>query len=197
MLVIRSSGSGKTNLIVNLIQQMESTFHNIYIYTREKGEPLYQFLEARIPPEFLKIEEGLDSFNKLDAIKAHDKTKHTLIVFDDLVLEKYQSHITELFIRGRKLGVSIIYISQSYYRIPITIRGQSTYLILKKIASTRDLTSILRDSSLGVQCLCTSNNKRIKTKVCIFTTGTSARTFVMLDNKESINKRCGYFIYYR
>jgi hypothetical protein len=150
MLVIGSSGSGKTNVIVNLIQQMENTFHNIYIYTRAKGEPLYQFLESRIPPEFLKIEEGLDSFNKLDPNKAYDKTKQTLIVFDDLVLEKDQSKITELFIRGRKLGVSLIYISQSYYRIPITIRGQSTYLILKKIASTRDLTSILRDSSLGI-----------------------------------------------
>ena len=34
MLVIGSSGSGKTNVIVNLIQQMENTFHNIFIYTR-------------------------------------------------------------------------------------------------------------------------------------------------------------------
>jgi hypothetical protein len=150
MIVVGSSGSGKTNVVINLIQQMENTFNNIHIYTRCKSEPLYEFLESRIGPEYLKIEEGLTEFNKLDPNKAYDKSKQTLIIFDDLCLEKDQSRITELFIRGRKLNVSLIYISQSYYKVPITIRGQATYIILKKIASTRDLTSILRDSSLGV-----------------------------------------------
>jgi hypothetical protein len=59
--------------------------------------------------------------------------------------------ITELFLR-RKLenGVSICYLSQSYYGIPKKIRGNTNYIVLRKISSTRDLNMILADSSLGV-----------------------------------------------
>jgi hypothetical protein len=150
MIVIGASGSGKTNVVVNLINQFNDTFNNIDIYTRCKAEPLYEYLELKIGKEFLKISEGLTDFNKLDPNKAYDKKDQRLIIFDDLCLEKDQSKIAELFIRGRKLGVSLIYITQQYYKVPKEIRGQTNYIILKKISSTRDLNLILSDCTLGV-----------------------------------------------
>jgi hypothetical protein len=46
MIVVSSSGSGKTNVVVNLTNMLNGTFNHIYIYTRCKAEPLYQFLES-------------------------------------------------------------------------------------------------------------------------------------------------------
>lgn len=151
LLCIGGSGSGKTNVVVNLISKFNNTFKHIYIYTRCKDEPLYNYLEAKIDKEFLTITEGLESsFNKIDPNKEFKDKDNVLIIFDDLVLERDQSKIAELFIRGRKLGISLVYISQSYYQVPKIIRLQSQYIILKKISSTRDLNMILKDASLGV-----------------------------------------------
>jgi hypothetical protein len=150
MAVIGGSGSGKTNIVINLIRQFNNTFKHIYIYTRCKDEALYEYLEAKIDKSFLTIKEGLTDFNKIDLNKEFKDKENILIIFDDLCLERDQSKIEELYIRGRKLFVSVIYISQSYYKIPKTIRLQCQYIILKKISSTRDLNMILADASLGV-----------------------------------------------
>ena len=58
----------------------------------------------------------------------------------------------ELFIRGRKIGkgLSLIYLSQSFFKIPKIIRQQFNYLFLLKLSSGRDLNLILSDFSLGV-----------------------------------------------
>jgi GTPase SAR1 family protein len=151
MLVIGASGSGKTNIIVNLLNYMSDTFNHIHLYTRCLDEPLYEYLRNSIDKEFLHCYEGLDHLNGISDLNTAFEGQN-LIIFDDLVLESDQSKIEELFIRGRKLadGVSICYLSQSYYRIPKIIRLQANYIILRKIASARDLNMLLADSSLGV-----------------------------------------------
>ena len=75
-----------------------------------------------------------------------------LIIFDDMVLEKDQHQIEQLFIRGRKLGdgVSLAYLSQSYFGIPRKIRLQLNYLVLRKVPSSRDIVAILKECSLSV-----------------------------------------------
>lgn len=150
MLVIGASGSGKTNIVMNLLNMMSNTFNHIYLFTRNLDEPLYEYLMASISDKYLHCYEGLDELNRMDLNKSFEG--QCLVIFDDLVLEKDQSKICELFIRGRKLGdgVSLCYLSQSYYKIPKTIRLQSNYIILRKISSTRDMNMLLADSSLGV-----------------------------------------------
>ena len=60
-----------------------------------------------------------------------------LIEFDDMIADmlrnkKLNSIVTELFIRGRKLNISLVYITQSYFPVPKNIRLNSThYFILK------------------------------------------------------------------
>jgi hypothetical protein len=71
---------------------------------------------------------------------------------DDLVNEsaKKQQPISEYYIRARKKGVSLVYISQSFYHIPKMIRNNVNYIILKQVASQKNLTMILKDFSLGI-----------------------------------------------
>lgn len=67
--------------------------------------------------------------------------------------EKKQKEICELFIRGRKMahkcGISLIYLTQSYFQVPPVIRKQMTQLILRKINGKRDASNILRETSIN------------------------------------------------
>jgi hypothetical protein len=147
-IIIGASGSGKTNILLNLISIMKNTFNKIMIYTRNKKEPLYEYLEEKIEPGFLEIHEGLDDLkNKKDS----EYFGQFLIVFDDLCMERDQTVISELFIRGRKIegGISLCYLSQSYFKIPSTIRQQSQYVFLKKIPNVRNIKLLLTEYSLS------------------------------------------------
>jgi hypothetical protein len=149
MVVNAPSGSGKSNFVVNLIElfsKNDGTFSSIEIFCRCKDEPLYQFLHDKTKGG-IKIYEDL---SELKNINSYDKTENSLIVFDDLVLTKDQSMISEFFLRGRKQGISLIYLSQSYYQIPKMIRLNSNYLVILKLGQKRNLNMIMSELSLGV-----------------------------------------------
>ena len=63
----------------------------------------------------ISIQEGLSKMPRIDDFVKKD---NHLIIFDDLVLSKDLSMVENVYIRGRKLGVSVIFISQSYFKIP-------------------------------------------------------------------------------
>jgi hypothetical protein len=148
MLIIGGSGAGKTSTLLNIIHNMPDTFNNIYVITKNKKEPLYEFLEDKLFNKGLSIVEGIDNAPDLD----EDITKEdqTLIVMDDLVLEKNQKLLEEYFIRARKQNCSLIYISQSYYAVPPMIRKNLNYLVIKRLANLPDLFRIMREYSLGI-----------------------------------------------
>ena len=50
--------------------------------------------------------------------------------------------LTELFIRGRKLNISIVFITQSYFKVPKDVRLNSTYFFIMKIPNKRELQQI-------------------------------------------------------
>jgi cytidylate kinase len=149
MLIIGNSGAGKTQTLLNIIHNMDGTFNNIFIITKNKDEPLYNFLEEKLGNKGLVISEGVENAPDLD--EDIDKKDQTLIVMDDLVLEKNQSALEEYFIRARKLNCSLIYISQSYYRVPRIIRQNLNYLIVKQVSSLKDLYRIMGEYTLGVE----------------------------------------------
>ena len=149
-LVVAPSGSGKTNWLVNYLLAVSSgkgTFAKIQIITRDKGEPLYEWLESK--SNQITITEGLASLPPLDA-KHFDKAQNSLIVLDDLVLSRDLSSVEQYFIRCRKLNVSIIFLSQSYYRVPKMIRLNTNYLVVLKLSGQKDCTMILSEYGLGV-----------------------------------------------
>jgi hypothetical protein len=79
-----------------------------------------------------------------------DKELNHLVVFDDLVLNKNQAPIENYYIRARKLNCSVIYLSQSYYRIPKIIRNNCSYMIILKLSGNREVNMILSEFGLGV-----------------------------------------------
>ena len=86
----------------------------------------------------------------LPILDKFDKDFNHLVVLDDLVLAKDQSRIENYYIRARKLNVSVIYISQSYFRIPKIIRQNLSYLVLLKLSGNRELNLILSEGGLGL-----------------------------------------------
>jgi hypothetical protein len=148
MAIVAPSGSGKTNWLVNLIHlfsQGKGTFPDITIVTRNKNEPLYEWLSSK--SDQITVKEGMENLPQLDKF---DKDFNHLVVLDDLVLAKDQSRIENYYIRARKLNVSVIYISQSYFRIPKIIRQNLSYLVLLKLSGERELKLILSEGGLGL-----------------------------------------------
>jgi ABC-type dipeptide/oligopeptide/nickel transport system ATPase component len=153
MLIVGSSGSGKTNTLLNLIYQMPDTFSKIVIVTACKDEPLYNYLYDQSGGDKggIKITE-MDK-DGLPDLKEFNKEENSLIVLDDLVNRspKEQAPISEYFLRARKKGVSLVYISQSFYAIPKLIRNNITHLLLKQVSSSRNLAMISKECSIGIK----------------------------------------------
>ena len=60
------------------------------------------------------------------------KKHEVLIIFDDMISDminnkKLNQIVTELFIRGRKLNISIVFITQSYFKVSKDVRLNSTH----------------------------------------------------------------------
>jgi len=147
MLIIGGSGSGKTQTLMNIIHNMNDTFNEIYVITKNKQEPIYEYLEDKLGSKGVSVVEEINNAPNLD--KDIDKKDQTLIVMDDLVLESNQKPLEEYFIRARKQNCSLIYISQSYYAVPKMIRKNLNYLVIKQLSSLQDLFRIMREYSLG------------------------------------------------
>lgn len=146
--LIAPSGSGKTNLLINLLQLFckgEGSFQTITIITRNKDEPLYKWITSKC--DQIIIKEGLTNTPQLDKF---DKDFNHLVVWDDLVLSKDLTMVEQYYIRARKLNCSVIFISQSYFRIPKIIRNNCSYMILLKLSGNREVNMILSEFGLGV-----------------------------------------------
>jgi len=146
MCVVAPSGSGKTNFVLNLIRvfsQGKGTFTDITIVTRNKDEPLYNWLAGQ--SDNIKIMEGMINNPKLDD---YDKKYNHLLIWDDLVLSKKLDEVCEYYLRARKKNVSLLFLSQSYVDIPKMIRKNSTYLVLFDLGgSKREQDFIMREWS--------------------------------------------------
>ena len=83
------------------------------------------------------------------------REKNVLLVFDDMISDminniKLDSIVTELFIRGRKLNISIVFITQSYFKVPQDVRLNSTHFFIMKITNKREFQQIALNHSSGI-----------------------------------------------
>ena len=139
MLITGPSGSGKTNASLNLIQKQdnEKLINKIYLYAKDLSEARYQLLikkreDERIknldnPSTFIEYSNTMDGvYNNIDDYNPK-RNRKTLILFDDMItyimnIKKFQAIIKELFIRCSKLNMSLIFITQSYFKVPKDVR---------------------------------------------------------------------------
>ena len=164
-LIIGPSGSGKTNYLLNSIQKDNNSIDKIYLYAKDLEEPKYQFLinkreQAGIknlndPTAFIEYSNTMDDV--LENIEDYNKKRKRkiLIVFDDMIShvvsgKKAQQVLKELFIRCRKLNVSLCFLTQSYFSVPKTMRINCTHYILFKIHNKRELQNIVINHSADI-----------------------------------------------
>ena len=161
MLIIGSSGSGKTNTLLNLINDL-NPIDKIYLYAKDLHEPKYQYLINKREQAGIKnlndphafIEYSDDMNDLLDDINNYNKNrdKNVLIVFDDMIADieynkNFKRIIKELFHRARKINVSIVFFTQSYFRALKDATLNSTHYILKKIDNKTELIRIAEEKS--------------------------------------------------
>ena len=84
-----------------------------------------------------------------------NRRRKILIVFDDMIADimtnkKFQAIIKELFIRCRKLNISLVFITQSYFSVPKYVRLNSTHYLIMKINNKRELQNIATSHSTGI-----------------------------------------------
>ena len=95
-----------------------------------------------------------DVYKNIDEYNT-DKERKILIVFDDMIADminnkKLNSIVTELFIRGRKLNISLVFITQSYFKVPKDVRLNSTHFFIMKIPNKRELQQIALNHSSDI-----------------------------------------------
>ena len=83
------------------------------------------------------VYENIDDYNP-------DKENKILIVFDDIIADmvhnkQLNSIVTELFIRGRKLNISLVFMTQSCFKVPKDIRLNTSHFFIAKIPNKREL----------------------------------------------------------
>ena len=82
-------------------------------------------------------------YKNIDDYNPNQENK-ILIVFDDMIADmihnkKLNSIVTELFIRGGKINISLVFITQSYFKVPKDVRPNTTHFFISKIPNEREL----------------------------------------------------------
>ena len=150
------SRSGKTNSLFNLINN-QSDIDKIYLYEKDPYEAKYQYLidkDEKVgldhfndPKAFMKyLNDMLDVYKNIED-NYLDKKRKVLKVFDDMIADminnkKLNSIVTELFITGRKLYFSIVFITQSYFKVTKNVRLNSINFFIIKIPNKRQLQQV-------------------------------------------------------
>ena len=127
ILTVGGSGSGKTNALLNLINNQPDT-DKIYLYAKDPYETRYQYLinqrekvginHFNDPKAFMEYSNDMQDVYKNIEDYNPGKKRKVLTLFDDMIADminnnKLNQIVTELFIRGRKLNISIVFITQS------------------------------------------------------------------------------------
>ena len=164
ILLIGGSGSGKTNALLNLIEK-QPDIDKIYLYAKDPYEAKYQYLikirekvgleHFNDPKAFIEYSNDMqDVYKNIDEYSI-DKERKLLIIFDDIIADminnkKLDSIVTELFIRCRKLNISLVFITQSYSKVSKDVRLNTNHFFIMKIPNKRELQQVALNHSSDI-----------------------------------------------
>eukprot|EP00732_Lithocolla_globosa_P003589 Lithocolla_globosa_v1_NODE_2950_length_1814_cov_32.370097.p1 type:complete len:256 gc:universal NODE_2950_length_1814_cov_32.370097:1472-705(-) len=185
--MVGSSGSGKTNTLLNMLYNFLS-YQRIYIYAQNSEQGVYNELQERLEAvaEENEIEEELFHFGSSleNVIRVNDipnDGKVSVVVFDDFVLSKNQSVIEDFFVRGRHKRCITIYLSQTYSMVPITIRRNARIFLLWGATRGRDVSMFGADAAPDLKA---------REFLSIFSAATAdPYNFLYIDKLQSDNRR--------
>ena len=97
------------------------------------------------------MDDVYENINDYNPIRKRKK----LIVFDDMIADimtnkRFQAIIKELFIRCRKLNISLVFITQSYFSVPKDVRLNTTHYFIMKINNRIELKHIATDHAADI-----------------------------------------------
>ena len=95
-----------------------------------------------------EVYQNIDNYNP-------NRKRKILIVFDGMIADimsnkKCQTIIKGFFIRCRKLNISLVFITRSYFSIPKDVRLNSTHYLIMKINNRRELQNIVINHSADI-----------------------------------------------
>ena len=164
VLIIGGSASGKTNAFINLINE-KNDIDKIYLYAKDFSELKYKYLIKKCEDVGIKHVNNLNAFieysSTMDDVyeNIHDnnpsRKRKILFVFDNMIADvmtskKFQAIVKELSIRCRKLNISLVFITQSYFSVPKDVRLNSTHYLIMKINNKRELQNIAINHSADI-----------------------------------------------
>ena len=163
ILTIGGSGSGKTNALLNLINN-QPDIDKIYLYAKDAYEKKYQYLinkrekvglnHFNYPKAFMEYSNDMqDVYKNIEDYNPIKKRK-VLIIFDDMIADMINNNklnpiVTELFIRCRKLNISIVFL-RNHILVPKDVRLNSTHFLIMKIPNKRELQQIALNHSSDI-----------------------------------------------
>ena len=137
----------------------------MYLYAKDVEEPKYQLLIKKREQAGIKNSEDKNAFikysnnmdNIYDDINDYNKKRKrkVLFVFDDMIShvmsnKKAQQVLKELFIRCRKLNISLCFLTQSYFSVPKDMRLNCTHYVIFKLNNKRELQNIAINHSADI-----------------------------------------------
>ena len=150
--------------MLNLINEQKD-IDKIYLYAKDLSEPKYEYLienskntgikDLNYGNAFIEYSSTMDDvYKNIDDYNPNRKRK-ILIVFDDMIADimtnkKFQSIIKELFIRCRKLNISLVFITQSYFSVPKDVSVNSTHYLITKINNKIELQNVATNHSADI-----------------------------------------------
>ena len=161
ILIIGGSGSGKTNALLNLINN-QPDINKVYWYAKDPYEAKYQYLINKVDlnhyddrKAFIKNSNDTQDVYKTDKEYNIDKECKILRFFDDIIADminhkKLNSIVTDLFIRGRKLNISLVFITKSYFKVPKNVRLNSTHFSIMNIPNKKEIQQIALNQSSDI-----------------------------------------------
>ena len=104
------------------------------------------------PKAFIEYSNDMQDFYKIINEYNPGKNHKILIVFDDMIADminnkKLNSIVIEMFIRSRKLIISLVFITKSYFRVPKAVRLNFTHFFIVKILNKKELQQIALNRS--------------------------------------------------
>jgi len=150
ILMIGSSGTGKSNALINFIEKTSGDFHKIIICSfSTTDEPLYQYLQKKMPS--VELNNNIDDVPEVQDFDDKNKDKQKLIVFDDFInlSKKEMRKIYDYAISSRKFGFTCVFMAQSYTAVPKIISRNCNYILLFRINDKYSIKRIIANHGLA------------------------------------------------
>ena len=149
---------------MNLIDN-QPDIDKIYLYAKDPYKAKYQYKinirQKVVLKRFNDPKASIENSNHICDVYKNtdeynvDKDRKILIVLDDMIADiiknkKLNLIVTELFIRGRKLDISLAFITQSYFKVPKDFRLNTNHFFIWKIPNKRELREIAINHSWDI-----------------------------------------------